>query len=207
MRLYTSGKAPNPRRVTIFLKEKGVEISDVVDVDIMKKEQYTPDFSALNPFQRLPVLVLDDGTAIAESIAICRYVEEAIKPEPSLFGRTAKERALIEMWNRRAELNLLSQTASVFRHLHPSMVELEVPQITAWGEANKAKVLATCALFDKVLQKTRFIAGEDFSVADITAFVAIDFLRPVRLAVPEELTALHRWRAEIAARPSIAPVK
>lgn len=207
MRLYTSGRAPNPRRVSIFLKEKGIEIADIVDLDIGKKEQRGETFTALNPFQRLPVLLLDDGTALSESVAICRYIEEELAPEPNLLGATPKERAIVEMWNRRAELTLFAQTSFAFRHLHPSMVELEVPQIAAWGEANKQKLPATLGLFDQALAKTRFLAGERFTIADITAFVAIDFLRPLRFPVPEELSALHRWRADIAARPSIAPIK
>ena len=207
MRLFTSARAPNPRRVNIFLAEKHLSLPDIVDIDIMKKQHREADFAALNPFERIPVLLLDDGTALSESVAICRYVEEALAPEPSLFGRTPLERAVIEMWNRRAELNLLAQTAAIFRHLHPSMVELEQPQIADWGEANKSKVLVTCSLLDRQLASHRYLAGDSFSVADITAFVAIDFLRPVRIAIPETLTALHRWRAEIAARPSIAPVK
>ncbi|OQW84352.1 MAG: glutathione S-transferase [Proteobacteria bacterium ST_bin15] len=207
MRLFTSARAPNPRRVGIFLAEKGITLPDVVDVDIMKKQHYEADFARLNPFQRIPVLVLDDDTALSESVAICRYIEEAMAPEPNLFGRTPIERAICEMWNRRVELTLLNHTAAVFRHLHPSMAELELPQIPQWGEANKAKVMASCALLDAQLKNSPFIAGDRFSIADITALVAIDFLRPIRLSVPEELTSLRRWHAEVSARPSVAPVK
>lgn len=206
MRLYLSGRAPNPRRVRIFLAEKSFSIADTIDIDIMKKTHLDSAFAALNPFRRVPLLVLDDGTALSESVAICRYVEEALQPEPNLFGRDPKERALFEMWNRRAELNLLGQTAAVFRHLHPAMAELEVPQIAVWGDANKAKVLDTCALFDTQLQHQPFIAGERFSIADITAFVAVDFFRPAKIAIPDHLSALRRWHGDMSARPSMTGV-
>src|SRR5215831_17425312 len=137
MRIVETKAAPNPRRVRIFLAEKGIELA-FEEVDLMRGGLKTPEFSALNPFQRVPVLVLDDGTAIAETMAICRYFEDT-KPEPALFGKGAKQRALIEMWNRRMELGLLACVAQAFRHLHPAAAQLEVPQVAAWGEANKPK--------------------------------------------------------------------
>src|SRR6266852_339982 len=130
MKLYDSKQAPNPRRARIFLAEKGITVP-TEQVDIMAKQQKTPEDSAINPLQRMPALVLDDGTVITESIAICRYFELQ-QPDPPLFGVGAKESALVEMWNRRAEINFFSNVAAVFRHLHPAMKELEVPQIPAF---------------------------------------------------------------------------
>src|SRR5208337_2717301 len=117
MKLYDGGKAPNPRRVRVFLAEKGVTIP-TEQVDLGTLQQKSPAFSAINPLQRVPALVLDDGTVLTESVAICRYIE-ALHPAPPLFGEGALEQALVEMWNRRAEFNLLGPVANVFRHLHP----------------------------------------------------------------------------------------
>jgi glutathione S-transferase len=147
------------------------------------------------------VLVLDDGTAIAETVAICRYFEE-LQPEPALFGKGALGRATVEMWNRRMELGLLFSVASAFRHLHPAMSTLEVPQVPAWGEANKPRALEVLAYLDKELAGRRFIAGDEFSIADITALCAVDFMKPARIQRPPELTNVARWHAEMSARPS-----
>jgi len=192
--------APNPRRVRIFLAEKGVEVP-FEELDLMKGELKTPEFSQLNWFQRVPVLSLDDGTAIAETIAICRYVEET-NPEPALFGKGPLGRAMVEMWNRRMELGLLLSVAQAFRHLHPAMAHLEVPQVAAWGEANKPKALEVLGFMDRELAARRFIAGDEFSVADITALVAVDFTKPARIQRPAELKNLERWYQEVSARPS-----
>src|SRR5215467_12177731 len=140
MRIIETRTAPNPRRVRIFLAEKRLEVP-FEEAEIMQRELREPGFTSLNPWQRVPVLVLDDGTAIAESVAICRYFEE-LQPEPALFGRGAVGRALVEMWHRRVEFGLFAAVASAFRHLHPKMSHLEVPQIGAWGEANKEKATA-----------------------------------------------------------------
>ena len=200
MKIIEDGRAPNPRRVRIFLAEKGIEVA-FEQIDIMKREHLTPDFAALNPFQRTPVLVLDDGTAIAESIAICRYFEE-IEPTPPLFGTNARERAIIEMWNRRMELGLLFAVAQCFRHLHPAMTELEVPQVPAWGEANRDRAIRALEILDRQLSSNPYVAGEGYSVADITALVAIDFMKPARIEMPARLAHVARWHSEVAARPS-----
>jgi glutathione S-transferase len=202
MKLYDFGRAPNPRRVRIFLSEKGITIPSE-QVDIVQMAHKSDAFRAINPLQRVPALVLDDGTVIAESIAICRYFE-AEKPDPALFGRGAKEQALVEMWQRRIELNLLLTVASVFRHLHPAMKEMEVPQVAAWGEANKPRVREFLQVLDRELTDRHYIAGDDFSVADITGLVAIDFMKPAKLTVPPELANVTRWHSELAARPSAA---
>lgn len=200
MKLYDGGRAPNPRRVRIFLAEKGVEVPlEVVDMAAMGHR--SPEVTARNPLQRLPVLELDDGTVIAESVAICRYFEE-LYPEPSLFGTGAVGRAVVEMWQRRVELNLLISVMAAFRHIHPAMKETEVPQLPEWGEINKPKALDFCRFLDGELADRDFIAGDTYSIADITALVAIDFMKLARIAVPPECTKLLRWHEAVSARPS-----
>jgi glutathione S-transferase len=200
MRLYDAGRAPNPRRVRVFLAEKGVSVP-LVPVDLGRLEHKTPAFVAVNPLQRTPALELDDGTVITESIAICRYFEE-LHPTPALFGTGALERAVVEMWQRRLEFGLLGTVAAVFRHLHPAMAEMEVPQVAAWGETNKPKVLEFLRIVDDQLKDRSFICGERFTVADITGLIGLDFMKPAKLSVPEELQGVRRWHAALSARPS-----
>ena len=200
MKLYESDRAPNPRRVRIFLSEKGITVPSE-QVDLLAQQQRSPAFTALNPLQRVPVLVLDDGTVIAESIAICRYFER-LRPEPPLFGRGAKEEALVEMWNRRMELNLLSAVSSVFRHTHPAMQALENPQLPEWAEVNKPRVAEFLGVLDVELKDQLYVVGDHFSVADITGLVAVDFMKPARLEIPDELTNVRRWHGQVSARPS-----
>jgi len=203
MKLYVdAGRAPNPRRVRIFLAEKGITLPTEA-VDLGAQAHKTAEFRAVNPMQRLPALMLDDGTVIAESIAICRYVE-ALHPAPPLFGEGAREQALVEMWQRRVEFHLLSVVSHAFRHTHPAMAALEVPQIAAWGEANKPRALDFLTFLDSELRQRPYVAGSRFSVADITAVVAVDFMKPAKLVVPEGLADLQRWYREISARPAVA---
>src|SRR5690242_18467622 len=200
MKLYDSKMAPNPRRTRIFLAEKGITVP-TEQVDMMAMAHKTPAYTAINPFQRMPVLVLDDGTVIAESIAICRYFE-ALQPEPPLFGVGANEIATVEMWNRRSEINFFANVAAVFRHLHPAMKELEVPQVPAWAEANRPRVTWFLELLDRELATRRFVAGDRYTIADITMQVAVDFMKPARLSMPDGATNVKRWHAEVSARPS-----
>jgi glutathione S-transferase len=200
MKLYDGGRAPNPRRVRIFLAEKGISVP-IEPVDIGAMEHKSAAYTAINPLQRLPALVLDDGTILTESIAICRYFE-ALQPQPALFGTGALEIARVEMWQRRIELHLLACIQAVFRHLHPAMQAMEKPQIAQWGEANKPRVLDFLALFDRELASRRYAASDTYSVADITGMIAVDFLKPAKLALPAELTNIARWHADVSARPS-----
>ena len=202
MKLYDGGRAPNPRRVRVFLAEKGISIA-TEQVELGKLEQRSDAYTAVNPMQRVPALQLDDGAVIAESIAICRYFE-GLKPEPPLLGRPGLEAATIEMWNRRVELHLYFPVSHVFRHLHPAMKELEIPQVAAWGEVNKPRVMEFLSLLDDQLGKVQFIAGDAFSIADITGLIAVDFMKPAKLAMPDPLTHVRRWHAEVSARPSAA---
>jgi glutathione S-transferase len=202
MKLYDGGRAPNPRRVRVYLAEKGITVP-TEQVDIGALEQKSAAFTAVNPLQRVPALVLDDGTIITESIAICRYFEFS-HPEPPMFGEGALGQAMVEMWNRRCEQHLLAQVSHVFRHLHPAMKAMEVPQIAEWGEANKTKVLEFLPILDRQLGEHSFVAGDRYSVADITALIAVDFMKPAKLAVPPEFGNVLRWHAEVSARPSAA---
>jgi glutathione S-transferase len=200
MKLYDGGRAPNPRRVRVFLAEKGISVP-VEPVDLGALAHKSAAYTAVNPLQRVPALVLDDGTIVTESIAICRYFE-MLHPDPPLFGTAPKEVALIEMWQRRMELHLMLQVGHVFRHSHPAMKEMEVPQVPAWAEANKPRVMDFLGVLDKELRDRPFAAGDRYSVADITGMIGIDFMKPAKLTVPDEFANVKRWHADVSARPS-----
>jgi glutathione S-transferase len=201
MKLYDGKRTPNGRRARIFIREKQIAMPEIIDTDIAKKEHLRPEFAKLNPKCRVPTLLLDDGTTIAESVAICRYFEEAY-PDPPLFGVGAKGKAMVEMWNRRMELGLLLSVAMVFRHLNPFMADLEVPQVPAWGEANKEKVVKELRELDAHLARTPYICGEALTIADITGGVAVEFMRLPRLDLPPDCTHVARWFEGLKARPS-----
>ncbi len=190
--------APNPRRVRVFLAEKGVELP-VEQVDIMAGAQFA-EHTARVGTHHVPALRLADGRWLTESVAICRYVE-ALWPEPNLMGRDPLETAEIEMWNRRVEFQLLAPIAAVVRHGNPKMAVME-DQCPPWAEANRPRVLAALGWLDARLATSAFVAGARFSIADITAVVAVDFLRPTRIGVPETCTALLAWRRGLEARPA-----
>ena len=200
MKLYDSKLAPNPRRARIFLAEKGISVP-TEQIDIAAQQHKTPEYAAINPLQRMPALILDDGTIITESIAICRYFE-MLYPEPPLFGVGPKDSALVEMWNRRAEINFFANVAAVFRHTHPAMKELEVPQVPAWADANRPRVAWFLEMLDGELANREFIAGDRYTVADITMQVATDFMKPARLVMPQGVANVRRWHAAVSARPS-----
>jgi glutathione S-transferase len=200
MRIIETRRAPNPRRVGIFLAEKGIEVPRE-ERDLMAGDLKSDGYSKLNPWQRVPILVLDDGRVIAESVAICRYFEE-VCPEPALFGTCSVGKAEVEMWNRRVEFGLFDAVASVFRHLHPKMAHLEVPQVEAWGQLNREKVRLELARLDTRLAESRFVSGANYSIADITALVAIDFMKPAGLGTPDTFENVVRWHQEVSARPS-----
>jgi len=200
MKLFDGGKAPNPRRVRVFLAEKGIEVP-LVPVDMGAFGHRAPEVAERNPLRRLPVLELDDGTIITETIAICRYFEE-LHPTPALFGEGAVGKALVEMWQRRIELGLLLPVSFVFRHIHPAMKDWEVPQIAEWGEANRPKALEFMEFLDSELATRQFAAGDTYSVADITGLIALDFMKPARIAIPDHLTNVRRWYDDLKTRPS-----
>ncbi|WP_119681309.1 glutathione S-transferase family protein [Indioceanicola profundi] len=200
MRLYDDPIAPTPRRVRMFLAEKGMDIPKV-PIIIGKGEHKTETYRKLAPNTRVPALELDDGTVILESVAICRYIE-GIQPEPPLMGTTPKEQALIEMWQRRIEFELLLPMASVFRHSHPKMAALE-HQVPEFAAAQKPIAEQRLALLDEDLARHEFIAGDRFSIADITAFTTVEFFcKYGGIPLPEGLDNVRRWRDQVAARPS-----
>ncbi|MET0575445.1 MAG: glutathione S-transferase [Mesorhizobium sp.] len=202
MKLFDGGKAPNPRRVRVFLSEKGISVP-LVPVDMGALGHKQEPVASRNPLRRLPVLELDDGTVITESVAICRYFEE-LQPEPPLLGIGALGKALVEMWQRRMELNLMLPVAQAFRHIHPAMKEWEIPQVPEWGEVNKPRAIEFLRILDEELGDREFAAGDAFSIADITGMIAVDFMKPARIPLPEELANVTRWYAALRARPSAA---
>jgi glutathione S-transferase len=200
MKLYDMGLAPNPRRVRIFLAEKGIDVPKE-QVDLGALEQRSEHFTAINPMQRVPVLVLDDGTVISESFAICLYFEK-LHPEPNLFGRDALESALVEMWNRRLELHFYGPVSQSFRHTSPGMAKREKVQIADWGAACKNQAVEFLAFLEGELAKREYIVGDRFTVADINALCTIDFMRVIKLSLTPEMKNLTRWHAAVSARPS-----
>lgn len=202
MKIIQSPLAPNPRRVRIFLAEKGI-VLPLQDVDLINQEHKEDGFSRVNPMKQVPVLIIDEDTALAETVAICRYLER-LHPAPCLFGDTPLQEAQVEMWNRRVEFGLFNPVAQVFRHLHPAMKDLEVPQIPEWADANRPRVHDMLGLLDKELGTRPHVAGDAFSIADITALVAVDFMKPARIARPTEFANLNRWYDEVSSRPSAA---
>jgi glutathione S-transferase len=199
MKLYDSATAPNPRRVRIFLAEKGISIP-VEEVDIGKRENREPAFLAMNPFGQVPVLELDDGSFLTESVAICRYFEE-LQPDPPLFGVGALERAQVEMWNRRAEHEFASRVFQSFQNTS-DFFEGRIPQVPEYGAVARQRAAEAMAFFDDVLATRRYLAGDRFSIADITAVVGVDFARVIKLRPTPEQKHLLRWHAEASARPS-----
>ncbi len=210
MRLFDFALAPNPRRVRMFLAEKSVEIP-LVQVNTREREQFEESFKAINPLSMVPVLELDDGTCIAESVAICRYIEE-IHPEPPLMGKDAKDRAIVEMWNRRVELLGYAPTAEVVRNGLPmfedrglSGVPGGVPQIPALVERGKQSLGRFFTLLDRQLGDNQFVAGAAFTIVDITTFVTIEFAKRADLQIPDRgAENVLRWHGAIASRPSAA---
>ncbi len=203
MKLFDGGRAPNPRRVRIFFAEKGLPLPEIVPVDLASFAQKSPEFLALNPAGQTPVLALDDGTAISETMAICRYIE-ALHPAPALFGETPLAQALVEMWSRRVEFGLYTAVQAVFRHGHPGMAASENPQVPQWADVNRPRTQEALAMLERRLGESAFLAGPDFTVADITAGVTVDFLRAARITLPEEHVHLRRWHEDLRARASWA---
>ncbi|MDP6343630.1 MAG: glutathione S-transferase [Alphaproteobacteria bacterium] len=200
MKLYDSQMAPNPRRVRIFLAEKGIEVP-TVQVDLGKAEQRSAEFvENINQMGRVPVLELDDGTHIAESVAICRYFEE-IQPEPPLFGVDPLDKATVEMWNRRMELSLLMPVAQGFRHTHEFFAKLE-EQVPEWGEQNQRTAVKQFAWLDGVLADRDYVAGERYSIADISALCGVDFAKVIGLRIADDQKNLARWYEAVAGRAS-----
>jgi glutathione S-transferase len=203
MKLYTSSRAPNPRRVLMFMAEKGITDVATVLVDLGKAEHRSEAFAQLNPMAQVPVLELDDGRTLAETRAICTYLE-GVYPQPNLMGEDFEERAFIEMMDRRCELQLFLRIANCVRHTHPGLAPLEQPQFADFGAAQGVKMRETARWLDGVLADRDYVAGERFTIADITAFCALEFARGLMKYRPsdEGLVNLQAWRDRIAERPS-----
>lgn len=200
MKLYDSKTAPNPRRVRIFLAEKGITVP-MEQVDIAGKQNRGPEYAKMNPMMGVPVLQLDDGTCIAETVAICRYFE-AQKPDPRLFGTDAKDQALVEMWNRRMELNVTAPIFNAFRHGNAFFAD-RIEQVPSWAEQQGREAAKMIDWLDAQLADRKFIAGDRFTIADITALCGLDFARVLRIKIdPDKHKNLARWHAEVSARPS-----
>lgn len=200
MKLYDAATAPNPRRVRVFIAEKGLDVP-CEQVDIMKAVNRGEEFRKnVNPMGTLPVLKLDDGTCIAETGAICRYFEE-VQPDPPLLGVDAKDKAVVEMWNRRMELELFQPATLAFQQQH-EFFKGRVPQVPEYAAVSKAKAEKTLAWLDGVLADREYIAGTRFTVADIVALCAVDFGRVSKIKLQPDQKNLARWHEQVSARPS-----
>lgn len=200
MKLYDTPLAPNPRRVRYFLAEKGIQDLEIVTLNLIEGDQKRPEYLAKAGLGNVPMLELDDGTCITESLAICRYLE-SVYPEPNLFGRTPLETAVIEMWTRRAEMLVATPFMLAVRHLNPRMAALEA-QITVVGEHNLENGLRALKVLDRQLGQSEWLAADRLSIADIVAFASIDFGRMIKLQIPEDLTHVIRWLAVLRERPA-----
>jgi glutathione S-transferase len=201
MKLYGAPMpAPNPRRVRMFLAEKGIDLPET-PVDLMKREHKSPEHRARNSLGQVPTLELDDGETISETVAICRYFEE-LQPDPSLFGRTALEKARVDMWVRRVEFVLTAPVGAYWRHFHPRTAAL-LTQYKDFGASNADTYAGAQRWLDGELQAAGpFIAGETFSMADICALSTVDFAAWIGLPIDPDRTQLLAWRERVSARPS-----
>lgn len=202
MKVYDAAIAPNPRRVRWVLAEKAITDIEVVAVSIADGEHKRSDYLAKAGLPNLPMLEMDDGTTITESLAICRYLESRY-PEPNLFGTTPQETAVIEMWTRRAEMLIATPFMLGVRLTHPGFAALETPapEVGAWNQQNALKALN---VLDRRLGESEWLGAYRLTIADIVAFIGIDFARIVRLRPPEDLTHVGRWLSAMRARPAAA---
>lgn len=194
--------APNPRRVRIFVAEKGIDLPET-RVSLREREHKSPEHRARNSLGQVPTLVLDDGTAISESVSICRYLE-SLHPSPALFGGTALDQARIDMWIRRIEFQMMTPVGMFWRHAHPLTASL-LTQFQDFGESNRETYARVCGWLDGDLADGRpWLAGDLFSMADIVTLTTMDFATFTGLEAPADTSWLHAWRARCAARPSAA---
>ena len=206
MKFYDCSSAPSPRRVRIFLAEKGISVP-TLQVDLRNNEQFSPAFRVINPDATVPVLELDNGTRIADAIGICVYIE-ASHPQPPLMGEGAEDKAVVTAWQRIAERNGFYAVMEAFRNSTPGLKDRALPgldnypQIPALAERGRARITRFFEQMDARLAQSEFVAGPRYAVPDITTLVAVDFARAVKMSVPEECKNLRRWHAQVAARPS-----
>jgi glutathione S-transferase len=206
MKFFDCSTAPSPRRVRIFLAEKGIDL-ETVHVDLASGEQFSDEFRAVNPDCVVPALQLDDGTCLSEVIAICQYLED-LHPEPPLLGGDPLERARISMWNAKVEQQGIAAVADAFRNTVRGLEGRAVTgpqayeQIPELAERGRQRVLQFFRRLDGQLADHRFVAGDAYSIADISAMVAVDFATRCKIDVPEDAGNLKRWYGEVAGRPS-----
>jgi glutathione S-transferase len=206
MKFYDCATAPSPRRVRIFLAEKGISI-DTVQVDLRNGEQFTPAFRAINPDCTVPALALDDGTVIGDAVAICHYIEE-LHPDPPLIGTTPQERAVVIALNRQIERDGFFAAMEAFRNAAKGLKGRALPgphdyqQISELAERGRVRVEHFFRAMDARLAQREFVAGGRYTIADISTMVLTDFAGWAKLKVPDECANLHRWYASVAARAS-----
>ncbi len=200
MKIYEMRIAPNPRRVRFFLAEKGISNIEFIQLDLQKGENLTPEFKRKNPFGKVPVLELDDGTCINETVAICRYFEE-IHPENPLLGSNAVEKAQIEMWQRWVEFYFLMPTGMCFQHTSGYFKDRMVP-IREWGDECRIHVSKFMHFLNKHLETNTYLIGNKFSIADITALCTLDFNKVNQISISPEQIHLKRWYEDVSSRPS-----
>lgn len=201
MKLYLARYAPNPRRVAMFLAEKGVSSIETRFLDLPAGEHRTAEYRAKSPLAQTPCLELDDGRTLTESRAICTYLE-SLYPQPNLLGADDFERAFIEMWDRRVELMFAMPLMLWVRHANPMLAAVERNQNEQVGEWNRMAAMAAASFLDRTLAGRAFIAGDRFTNADITALAGMDFAKMNRWRPGEDLPNLRRWRADMAERPA-----
>jgi len=208
LKFYDCKTAPSPRRVRIFLAEKGIEL-ETVQVDLGSGEQFSEEFQKVNPDCVVPALELDDGSCISEVIAICQYIED-LNPQPALLGHSPEERARVSMWNGKVEQLGLMAMMDAFRNATKGMVDRALPgpesyaQIPELAERGRKRVLQFFYRLNDQLEGNAFVAGDAYSMADISAMVLIDFAAWIKLAIPDDAEHLKRWYAEVSKRPSAA---
>lgn len=202
MKLYETSTAPNPRRVRMFLAEKGLlNQVETVQIDLLKGENLTPEFAAMNPLKKVPVLALDDGSCIAETMAICRYFEELYPDSTPLLGRSPREKAHVEQWLRWIEYYLFVPTGMCFQHSTGYFKDRMTP-IREWGEECGRNVATFFRFLDTHLKDNEYISGDRFTAADINAFVSIQFNRVNDIRIQDDQVALQAWYERMKQRPS-----
>ena len=199
IRLLNHASAPSPRRIRMALAEKAISI-EIIDIDIQHAENLTPEFRQKNPMAKVPVLELSDGRFIAEGRAIYRFLEE-FQPEPPLLGTTATEKAMVEMWDQRAETSLFANVGMAFQHLSGFFKDRMTP-IQAWGEACRANAIAAVDVFEQQLGETEYLAGDFVSTADLTTLATLEFANVIQFKIDDQYPNLKRWQQSMKQRGS-----
>jgi glutathione S-transferase len=200
MKIYSSSFAPNPRKVLIYLKEKGISDIEIINLDLAKLEHKTPEYKAIAPNSRVPALQLDDGTVILETTAMCRYLE-CLYPEPNMFGESPMEIASIEMWYSRVSFELMMPLMHGFRHTHPHMSEME-NQNQEFGLAQRKLAVKELKNYDKIIESREFIAGDRFTYADLQMVTSLQFLVRLNKLDIEDYENLNDYIIQVSSRPS-----